>query len=278
MSEPDATSPDVGARAVEAVLGRLNVAADGADAFFATRGGGMGPRLFGGLVAGQAVVAAARTVDSLPLHSLHAYFLQPGNPELDIRYRVERLKEGRNFHVRQVTGRQDDRVIFSMQASFCRPEAGISHGNAMPDVPAPEAVGEHGWGFWGNSSPVRIRDCDGSFDAAAEQGERRLWIRPAAALPEDPVLHLALLVFASDMSLMMTGLLPHPELRSRQRGGASLDHALWLHRPVAFDDWLLYTMQTPVAHAGRPLVTGAMYRRDGTRVVSVAQEGLIRPR
>lgn len=269
-------------KAIAGILKRLDVRTDpdagSGDAFIAEPTRQPGPRLFGGLVAGQAAIAAARTVSGLSLHSLHAYFLQPGDPEQEVRYRVERLKEGKNFHARLVTGVQGDRVIFSMQASFVRPEPGLAHQDPMPEAPMPEDVGDSGFGFWGASSPVRMRDCDGGFERASERGLRRTWIRPAAELPEDPVLHLGLLVFASDMSLVMTGLLPHPELRRRPRGGASLDHALWFHRPPAFDDWLLYTMQTPAAHAGRPLITGAMFRRDGTRVVSVAQEGLIRPR
>jgi len=266
-------------KAVGSVLKRLDVQAqEGSDDFIAEPSRFGGPRLFGGLVAGQAVVAAARTVPGLQLHSLHAYFLQPGDPERAVRYRVERLKEGKNFHARLVTGYQDERVIFSMQSSFLRPESGFSHQDPMPEAPAADSIDDGGFGFWGAASPVRLRDCDGSFDRAAERGQRRLWIRPAAELPEDPVLHLALLVFASDMSLVMTGLLPHPELRRRPRGGASLDHAMWFHRAPRFDDWLLYAMQTPAAHDGRPLITGAMYRADGTRVLSVAQEGLIRSR
>jgi acyl-CoA thioesterase-2 len=237
------------------------------------------------------VISAARTVSGtapalrggasgpgLSLHSLHAYFLQPGDPELDVRYQVQHLKDGKNFHARLVTGHQGDRVIFSMQASFVRSEAGIEHQDPMPEAPAPESTGDSGFGFWGASSPVQLRDCDGSFERAAERGHRRMWIRPAAELPEDPVLHLGMLVFASDMSLVMTGLLPHVELRRRPRGGASLDHAMWFHHAPRFDDWLLYTMHTPAAHDGRPLITGTMYRRDGTRVASVAQEGLIRLR
>jgi acyl-CoA thioesterase II len=284
MSEPspESSSEDkaIAEKAIASILRRLDVqrTSDEGDEFLAQASRQPGPRLFGGLVAGQAVIAAARTVSGLSLHSLHAYFLQPGDPDLEVRYRVQRLKEGKNFHARMVTGQQNDRVIFSMQASFVRPEPGFSHQDPMPEAPPPESIDDSGWGFWGASSPVRLRDCDGSFERSAERGCRRLWMRPAAALPEDPVLHLGMLVFASDMSLVMTGLLPHPELRRRPRGGASLDHALWFHRPPAFDDWLLYTMQTPAAHDGRPLITGAMYRRDGTRVASVAQEGLIRPR
>jgi acyl-CoA thioesterase-2 len=270
-------------RAVSALLKRLDVQPAGDDASglkdqfvgHTSQGGGM--RLFGGMVAGQAAVAAARTVEGFQLHSLHAYFLQPGDPAHDVHYRVDRLKEGKNFHARQVTGTQQGRVIFSMQASFSRALPGFSHQDPMPAAPEPETLGERGFGFWGSGSPVRMRDCDGgNFERSAENGLRRVWMRPAAALPEDPVLHLGMLVFASDMTLVMTGILPHPELRGRPRGGASLDHALWFHRTLPFDDWMLYTMQTPAAFASRPLLTGAMYRRDGTRVVSVAQEGLIR--
>jgi acyl-CoA thioesterase-2 len=225
------------------------------------------------------VVAAARTVSELQLHSLHAYFLQPGDPALDIHYRVERLKEGKNFHARHVVGSQGERVIFSMQASFQRPEPGFAHQDPMPEAPAPESIGGSGMGFWGAASPVQLRDCDGGdFERSQQNGLRRVWMRPAAPLPEDPALHLGMLLFASDMSLVMTGVLPHPELRRRPRGGASLDHAVWLHRFVPFDDWMLYTMQTPAAFGSRALVTGAMYRRDGTRALSVAQEGLIRVR
>jgi acyl-CoA thioesterase II len=267
-----------GSKAVSALLRRLNVAPAGADMFVGAASNSGGPRLFGGLVAGQAAVAAARTVEALQLHSLHAYFLQPGDPARAVQYRVERLKEGKNFHARLVTARQDERVIFSMQASFQRAEPGMSHQDPMPEAPPPESLDERSFGFWGAASPVTMRDCDGSFEHSAQNGLRRVWMRPAAALPEDPVLHMGMTVFASDMTLVMTGVLPHPELRTRPRGGASLDHAMWFHRTVPFDDWMLYAMSTPAAHGGRPLVTGAMYRRDGTRVVSVAQEGLIRAR
>lgn len=290
MSDPSTDQRTDQQKAIASILKRIDVQREGeGDDFHAAASRQPGPRLFGGLVAGQAVVAAARTVSGLSLHSLHAYFLQPGDPEQPVRYRVERLKEGKNFHARMVTGHQvhtpsdggpaRDRIIFSMQASFVRGgDPGFAHQDPMPEAPVPEEVSHQGWGFWGAASPVELRDCDGSFERSAERGQRRVWIRPAAALPEDPILHLGLMVFASDMSLVMTGLLPHPELRRRPRGGASLDHALWFHRPPRFDDWLLYTMQTPAAHDSRPLITGAMYRRDGTRVASVAQEGLIRPR
>jgi acyl-CoA thioesterase-2 len=170
-------------------------------------------------------------------------------------------------------------VVFSLQASFTAAENGIEHGGSMPEAPPPEELSATSFGLWGAQSPVRIRDCDGgSFERAAERGMRRLWMRPAGALPDDPSLHVGMLVFASDMSFVMTGLLHHLQLRERPRAGASLDHALWLHRPLRFDDWLLYAMESPVAYGGRPLNTGAFYGRDGTRIASVAQEGLIRLR
>jgi acyl-CoA thioesterase-2 len=267
-------------KAIGSLLRRLDVQADGADAYIGAASNSGMPRLFGGLVAGQATVACARTVSGMHLHSLHAYFLQPGDPNQPVHYQVLRLKEGKNFHARQVIARQGERMIYSMQASFQRAAPGFSHQDPMPPAPAPESLPPRDWGFWGAMSPVQMRDCDASLDEAAERGMRRMWLRPAAALPEDPVLHLGVLVFASDMTFVMTGTLPHPELRKRPRGGASLDHAMWFHHVTPFDDWTLYTMQTPAANAARPLITGAMYRRDGTRIASVAQEGLImeRPR
>ena len=267
-------------QAVRAVLERLDVTADGQDAFLAEAIKHGGPRLFGGLVAGQAMIAASRTVErALSPHSLHAYFLQPGDPAEPVRYQVQRIKEGKNFHARSVVGSQGERVIFTLQASFLRPEPGFSHQDPMPEAPPPESIdGEH-FGFWGRASPMRLRECAPAVDPATGQATmRRLWIRPVAPLPEDPVLHLGLIVFASDMSLVGTGMIKHPELRHLRRGGASLDHAMWFHRPIAFDDWMLYTMETPAAHGSRALVHGAMYRRDGTRLVSVAQEGLLRLR
>lgn len=268
-----------GASSLAAVLRQLDVAQRGPNEFVAEAAENGRSRLFGGLVAGQATIAAARSVPGLPLHSLHAYFLQPGDPKLALHYEVVRLKEGKNFHARQVIGRQAGNVVFTLQASFTHTEAGIEHGSEMPEAPKPEDLSPTSFGFWGASSPVQVRDCDGgNWERAAERGMRRLWMRPAIALPEDPALHLGMLVFASDMSFVMTGLLHHLELRERPRVGASLDHALWLHRPVRFDDWLLYTMESPVAVGGRPLITGAFFNRDGTRLASTAQEGLIRLR
>lgn len=267
------------ASALAALLKQLDITERGPNEFHAAPIANGRSRLFGGLVAGQATVAAARTVPGLPLHSLHVYFLQPGDPKLPLQYEVTALKEGKNFHARHVLGKQAGRCIFSLQASFHQPEPGIEHAASMPEADAPEQLGDSAIGFWSVNSPVQVRDCDGgNFERAAARGMRRVWMRPAAALPDDPSMHLGMLVFASDMTFVMTGMLHHLEQRSWPRTGASLDHALWVHRPFRFDDWLLYTMESPVAYGGRPLITGAFYGRDGTRIASVAQEGLIRLR
>jgi acyl-CoA thioesterase-2 len=272
MLQPSADS------ALAALIARLDLKPLTATRFRAEAEGSARPRVFGGLIVGQAAVAAARTVTGMAMHSLHAYFLQPGDPAAAVEYEVLHLKDGKNFHARQVLGRQGERIIVSMQASFAREQPGFEHADPMPEAPAPEQVEPLTLGYWGADAPVQLRDCDrGSLAESARNDRRRLWLRPAHALPDEPELHLGLLVFASDMTLMRTGLLPHPQLHQPPRIGASLDHALWFHRPPRFDDWLLATMRSPAAHSGRPLILGAMYRRDGTRVMSVAQEGLIRP-
>jgi acyl-CoA thioesterase-2 len=254
-------------------------------------------RLFGGQVAAQAVMAAGRTVelcDEQQLHSLHAYFLRPGRAGDAIRYEVARSKDGRSFAARSVTATQGDEVIFSLQASFTRPEDGIAHQEArMPDAPDPEAVREEGpWRafhagdaeaehqrnrFWTMfRGPVEMREVPRPPRREGEPPSslRRVWIRPRAPLPNDALVHAAVLVWVSDRSLIGTGAVPHPELR--RGGGASLDHAMWMHHPPRFDDWHLFVMDSPVANAARALIHGSMYRRDGTRVVSTVQEGLIR--
>lgn len=263
-------------RALEDVLRRLNVVREDELCFTAHAEGSDRPRLFGGMVVGQAVVAASRCAPDFQLHSLHAYFLQPGDPALAVRYLASPLKQGKNFQAWQVVGSQADRIIFSLQASFQRDASGIEHGVAMPAAPSPEELPDHGWAYWGGDGPVTLRDCDGSdLAVAAEHGMRRVWMRPSGVVPDDPILHVGLFVFASDMTLVRTGVLEHPEFHGK-RWGASLDHALWMHRPARFDDWHLYVMHSPAAHSGRPLILGAMYRRDGTRVFSTAQEGLFR--
>lgn len=267
---------DSAARALASVLRRLDVAQENEHDFTAAAEGSNRPRLFGGLVAGQAAVAAARTAPGFELHSLHAYFLLPGDPALPVHYNVTPLKQGKNFHACQVLARQNERIIFSMQASFQRGGAGFEHADPMPEATPPEQLADLSLAYWGGAGPIQLRDCDeGQLARAAESGMRRIWMRPWTAPSDDPVLHMALLVFASDMTMVRTGVMRHPEFHGR-RFGASLDHALWFHRPPRFDDWVLYAMRSPAAHSGRPLITGSMYSRDGTRILSSAQEGLFR--
>jgi acyl-CoA thioesterase-2 len=277
---------------VERLLRRLELATLGPDRFSADPGPGEG-RLFGGLVAAQAVVAAGRTLgvgdgrDARFLHSLHAYFLRPGTHESAIELEVDRIRDGRTFTTRRVVARQSDEAIFELAASFARPEAGIEHQDPAPEAPEPEGLPD-----WEDlrarllgdraerrpDGPIEMRTCDPENPAdptARLPARRRVWIRPRGGLPEDPLLHAALLVYASDRMLISTAARPHG-IPFGQRRGASLDHALWIHAPVRFDDWHLYASESPVARAARGLVLGAIYSRRGERIASVAQEGLIR--
>lgn len=247
-------------------------------------------RLFGGLVLAQAVVAAGRTVERGDLHSMHAYFLRAGRPAKPIRYRVERIRDGRNFTGRRVTAYQDvTDVIFEASLSFVATEPGVSYQAPMPAAVGPEGMPEW-WSTLGTPpeqqrermrrrwvSPIDIRAGEeGGLRPLAQRLPRRLvWGRPVAPLPEDPVLHAAAIAYFSDSGMIAT---VASVLGVWQPGGAtaSLDHAIWWHHPPRFDDWLLYETDSPVAHAARGLIWGGMYTREGVRLVSVAQEGLFR--
>jgi len=249
-------------------------------------------RLFGGLVAAQAVISAYRTVDEGAMHSLHAYFLRPGKHGVPIRYAVYRIRDGRTFTTRDVVAYQSGEAIFNLSCSFAKPEEGISHAGPMPDVPGPEKLPP--WEFaraetdaeremmarFERDSAVELRSIDAVQPPAPDDiPRRRVWMRVRGVLPEDPAVHAALLAYASDRGLIATARIPHQRGRGPRPGNwasASLDHALWFHRPPRFDDWVLFTSESPVAHAARALIFGQMYRRDGTRIASVVQEGLIR--
>jgi len=230
-------------------------------------------------------MAAARTLEDAeerPLHSLHAYFLRPGRYQLPIRFVVDRIRDGRSFTTRRVVAHQGGEAIFNLSASFARHEEGVSHQDAAPTVPAPENLPVHQSGYWGQipdaENPIAMR----SPDALHEPGEalpptRSLWMNARGPVPDDPCIHTALLVYASDRNLVSTAVRPLDEPRDRFQM-ASLDHALWLHRPVRFDDWLLFVSESPVAHSARGLIFGSVFLRDGTRVASLAQEGLLRLR
>jgi acyl-CoA thioesterase-2 len=249
-------------------------------------------RVFGGQVAGQALVAAARTVDAdRPVHSLHAYFLRPGDPRVPILYQVDRIRDGRSFTTRRVVAIQHGEAIFNLAASFQVHEHGFEHGLPMPEVAPPESLPDWKtqWSSVAHLIPERyerpraidIRYLSGAPPSrtGTSASRQQVWLRAGGRLPDDPLLHTCLLTYASDMTLLDTALLPYGT--SALDDGiqmASLDHAMWFHQPFRADEWLLYDQETPAASGGRGLTRGSVFRRDGTLVASVVQEGLIRRR
>jgi acyl-CoA thioesterase II len=254
-------------------------------------------RVFGGQVAGQALVAVGRTVEEGPVvHSLHAYFLRPGDPSIPILYQVERLRDGRSFVTRRVTAIQHGQPIFILSASFHRPETGVEHQLDMPDAPAPETLPSFRQRVepylekvhpelkrWlQRERPIDMRYVDPVDYLKPEKRPPRqlVWIRGDGTLPDGPLLlHQCIVAYASDMTLIDTATLPHsiPWFDTSYQM-ASLDHAMWFHRPMRADEWLLYVQESPTATGARGFTTGRLYTRDGRHVVSVAQEGLIRHR
>jgi acyl-CoA thioesterase-2 len=257
-------------------------------------------RVFGGQVLSQALTAAARTVDPARLcHSFHAYFLRPGDPQIPILYEVDRSRDGGSFTARRVVAIQHGLHIFTLAASFQRAETGFEHQSQMPVVPPPETLEDdlavllrdpalpaamRAWvardrAFETRSVIGRGHLLKGSTgDRAARAPLDHIWLKTRGAVPDDPVLQRALLAFVSDMSLLDTALLPHGKSIFSDVQVASLDHAMWFHRPFRADDWLLYAQDSPSASGARGFNRGAIYTRDGVLVASVAQEGLIRPR
>jgi len=265
---------------LERLLRRLQLERLDRDLYLGDPGRGSG-RLFGGMVAAQSYLAAAATVEAGEIHSLHAYFLRPGRHDAPLRFVVDRIRDGRTYATRRVVAHQAGEAIFSLEASFTLPETGLSHAEPMPAAPSPEGLPD-----WERvradrpddaerrsaRSPIDIR----AVDTSAEPGAiRRVWMRPKGTLPEDPALHAAAIIFASDRGLLSTVARYHG-LPYDRTASASLDHALWFHRPPRWDGWLLYTTTSHAAHNGRALVFGTMYSQDGTLLASVAQEGLIR--
>ncbi|MFI6447774.1 acyl-CoA thioesterase [Kitasatospora sp. NPDC050543] len=251
-------------------------------------------RTFGGQVAGQALVAAGRTVEGdRPVHSLHAYFLRPGVPGVPIVYQVDRIRDGRSFTTRRVLGIQQGRSIFALTADFHVPEqGGIEHQDAMPDVPAaedlPSALEEVGSKlgelppFISRRQPFDIRYVDRlrwtKEELAGVEPRSGVWLRTNGALPDDPLIHVCALTYASDMTLLDAVRAPvEPLWGHRHFDMASLDHAMWFHRPFRADEWLLYQQESPIAHGARGLARGQIFDRSGRLVVSVMQEGLFRP-
>jgi acyl-CoA thioesterase-2 len=254
-------------------------------------------RVFGGQVLAQALTAAARTVQPARLcHSLHAYFLRPGDPKVPILYQVDRSRDGASFTARRVVAIQHGAQIFTLAASFQREEPGFEHQAQMPVVPDPESLEDdrevllrqpdlspatRAWIL--RERPFETRSVLGrgpsgpSGDRPARAALDHIWLRTRAPVPNDPVLQRALLAFVSDVSLLDTSLLPHGKSIFSNVKVASLDHAMWFHRPFRCDDWLLYAQDSPSASGARGFNRGAIYTRAGVLVASVAQEGLIRP-
>jgi acyl-CoA thioesterase-2 len=271
---------------VDEVLRCLDLEPLDRDLFLGHPGAGEG-RLFGGMVAAQAVIAAGRSVEpARRLHSLHSYFVRPGRHDVPLRFVVRRVRDGRTFTTRHVTAHQAGEAIFDLSASFTLPEQGIAHQDPMPEAPGPEGLPdweEERARALGDPSarrldaPIEVRLCDGPL-LDSEQKRRatqRNWMRVRGRLPEDPLVHTAMLVYATDRTLLATGARPHG-LPWGRRKAASLDHAVWIHRPPRLDGWLLYTSESPIAQDGRAMIFGAIHTPDGSRVASVAQEGLIR--
>ncbi len=251
--------------------------------------------VFGGQVLGQALSAAVQTVDPNRLvHSLHAYFLRPGDVSRPIVYNVDRIRDGTSFTTRRVVAIQNGRPIFHMAASFQTPEPGFEHQDDMPSVPPPESLQtepERIAPFAGrlprflreralSERPFEMRPVeppDDPFLPSAQKPRRHVWLRAAHRLPDDPALHRYLLAYVSDYSFLTTALLPHGVTwLSPGMQVASLDHAMWFHQPFRVDDWLLHAVDSPAAHGARGLVRGRMFARDGRLVASTTQEGLIR--
>jgi len=246
-------------------------------------------RTFGGLVAAQALMAAGRTVGHGRVHSLHAYFLRPGDPAIPIVYEVDRIRDGRSFTTRRVVAIQHGKAIFNMAASFHDHEQGLEHQVPMPEVPAPESLAslperlaplkEELAEWFARPHPIDQRHIGALPWRQSDISDpvQRLWIRADGALPDDMLLHACVVTYASDMSLFDTILQPHPVRWDDQNFmGATIDHCMWFHRPVRADEWLLYDSESPVATGARGLARGFLFDRDGRLVVSVVQEGLMR--
>ena len=250
-------------------------------------------RVFGGQVIGQALVAANRTVNGRLAHSLHAYFLRAGDPSVPIIYNVDRIRDGGSFTTRRVVAVQHGQAIFSMAASFHREETGLEHQIKMPEVPPPESLPSEAElkaclidrvppqvkAYWERERPIEIRPVDLSryLTPGNHAPSQQVWIRATGELPNDQSLHQCVLAYASDFTLLDTALIAHgrfvfdPKLML-----ASLDHALWFHRKLRADEWLLYAQDSPISGGGRAFCRGMLFTRDGKLVASTAQEGLLR--
>jgi acyl-CoA thioesterase-2 len=252
-------------------------------------------RVYGGQVLGQALVAAQRTVEGRTCHSLHAYFLRPGDPKTPILYEVDRSRDGGSFTARRVVAIQNGKTIFTMAASFQTHETGLEHQFEMPDVPNPDSLPSekqlrielasdlpeevHAWIMRDRPIEIRAVDPRNRFVRGPHAPNQTVWFRAVGRLPDDVALHQCVLAYASDMTLLDTSLLPHGySVFSKEMQLASLDHAMWFHRPFRADEWMLYVQDSPSASGARGFNRGSVFARDGALIASVTQEGLIRVR
>ncbi|NYE94542.1 acyl-CoA thioesterase-2 [Psychromicrobium silvestre] len=249
-------------------------------------------RVFGGQVLAQSLIAGSRTVvESRAVHSLHGYFLRAGDADQPITFGVQRLRDGRSFSARRIHAYQNGEPILSMIASFQEPDAGIDHQDVMPTgLPAPESLPsaaellghlDHPLARATAQRPFDVRHVGSNLYLGADENDRRpyqaVWLKAIGEMPDDPNLHRAALAFASDYTLLEPSLRPHGlSWITPGMSVASLDHAMWWHRPVRVDEWLLYIAQSPSASGARGLNIGKFFNRDGVLVASVAQEGMIR--
>lgn len=285
-------------QALADLLTRLDVQEIEPDVFLGTSPEAGIMRIFGGLVVSQALVATTRTVKGRTPHSLHSYFLLPGDPTKPVRYEVERLRDGGSFSARRCVARQGDRTIFILTASFHTEETGLDYAPTMPRVPAPDAlpdlaamastVGaafpEGVRRYLQRERPIELRLVDPSrfaprkADAPRRIGQR-IWMRAKGTLPDDPTVHRAVLAYLSDMTLLDVSLVPHDQsVFDGHMQVASLDHSIWFHRPFRADGWMLYDEEAQSTQSARGLCRGSLYSADGHLIATVMQEGLIRPK
>lgn len=252
-------------------------------------------RIFGGLIVAQAIVAGYKTINKLILHSLHSYFIQPGNPLIPITFKIENIKDGKNFSTRNISAFQNNKIIFFMSASFHKNEHGYSHQKPMPkNIKGPdgllnedqiiekiikEGIPDNIKTFWERDRHIEFRPVASRnlYDLKIEKPKQYTWMKFKEKLPTSIIIHHAILSYASDYTLLDTALMPHKlSVFSKDIMVASLDHSLWIHREFKADEWLLYIQSSPIAFGGRAIAKGEIYTQDGLLIATVAQEGIIR--